>query len=755
MRSLIIYLQKGKLINLLKLLLYKSLIRLRSSIWRVRDRFLTSYSPSSLSIENLFLDGIREFLPGVIRNNNIEQIKELSHLFLQHCFDLLGSGWVKVNYGMKCRGMHGYFYPMSYPVMFDLNGNWLKSRINSSNWKESKRIWSLINDPVYSPIDWQLDFKSGYRWKETVWYKDIRYGHRPGVDIKIPWELSRMQHLPQLAWAYGLASQGEVGFEAPEIYLKEFRNQILDFIALNPPRWGVNWASSMDVAIRAVNWLISYDLFCNFGATLDKEFVEVFSQSIYEHGLHIINNLEWSPAFRNNHYLANVIGLLYIASYLPCNSQTNYWLVYATRELIEEVEYQFNPDGSNFEASTCYHRLSAEMVVYATALIAGLPKAKKRIIDDLGNLPVWHPVFLKGKLKPINGEQTQSLENSIPKKHLEKLEKMAEFTIHLTKPDGSIHQIGDNDSGRFVKLFPTMKSMKLQEVKLNFKNLIDYDEYLDNDKYWVEDFLDHRHLIAAIQGLFKRDDFAEFLGDDWKNETLLIQLFSKNFCARPSTIANRRKQDIVGDYEIWLNYRKYFKTSDSLTTVTKFILPDDLTKYLETIAFADFGVYIFRAPNFYMAIRCGSVGQRGKGGHAHNDQLSLELYAGDCLQIIDPGSYIYTPLPEIRNRYRSVKAHFAPRFGDEEPGDIKKGVFILGGNPKPKVYYFGPNGFLGSHEGFGFPVFRHVQINSSELIITDFSMENSIRSSRPADLLFSPAYGVIINSPIYKIGIPL
>ena len=28
--------------------------------------------------------------------------------YLDHCFDLLGSGWVQVRYGMQCRGMAGY-----------------------------------------------------------------------------------------------------------------------------------------------------------------------------------------------------------------------------------------------------------------------------------------------------------------------------------------------------------------------------------------------------------------------------------------------------------------------------------------------------------------------------------------------------------------------------------------------------------------------------------------------------------------------
>ena len=53
----------------------------------------------------------------------------------------------------------------------------------------------------YEPIDWQVDFKSGYRWSEKTYYKFIKYGHKLGVDIKVPWELSRMQYLIQLALA--------------------------------------------------------------------------------------------------------------------------------------------------------------------------------------------------------------------------------------------------------------------------------------------------------------------------------------------------------------------------------------------------------------------------------------------------------------------------------------------------------------------------------------------------------------------------
>ena len=86
------------------------------------------------------------------------------------------------------------------------------------------------------PIDWQLDFKSGYRWSEKIWASRLSYSHLPGVDVKVPWELSRMQHLPQLALRASIL--GENDNEA-RLLVREIRNQWLDFIATNPPGFGV------------------------------------------------------------------------------------------------------------------------------------------------------------------------------------------------------------------------------------------------------------------------------------------------------------------------------------------------------------------------------------------------------------------------------------------------------------------------------------------------------------------------------------
>jgi hypothetical protein len=150
--------------------------------------------------------------------------------------------------------------------------------------------------------------------------------------------------------------------------LREFENQVLDFIATNPPRFGVNWRCTMDVAIRVSNWLLAYDLFKRSGETLSAPFEKVFFRSVSEHGKHIFGNLEWHLKLSTNHYLANIVGLFFVAAYLPISSEVKQWLKFSFKELLLEVENQFHKDGSNFEGSTSYHRLSAEMVTYATAL---------------------------------------------------------------------------------------------------------------------------------------------------------------------------------------------------------------------------------------------------------------------------------------------------------------------------------------------------------------------------------------------------
>jgi hypothetical protein len=659
-----------------------------------------------------------------------EQIFALAELYRAHCFDVLGSGWVQVRYGMPCPGLESHRYRMSADVV----DQGVTERLNLPNLAESRRTWGLVA-PGYQPIDWHLDFKSGYRWTESTWYLDIPYGHKPGVDIKVPWELARLQHLPQLVWAYALSRAGLGGGAPTEEYLREFRHQVLDFIAANPPRFGVNWYCAMEVAIRAANWLVAYDLLRAYGGTFDPAFDQVFSRSLYEHGRHIRDNLEWSPELRSNHYLSNIAGLIFLGAYLTGSREVDAWLRFGVSELIKEVAGQFYPDGAGFEASTSYHRLSAELVIYATALILGLPPDKLAVMENSRNLRAGAAdgVF------------------PFPGWYLERLEKMAEFTRDITKLDGHIPQIGDNDSGRFFKLFPVHRPLPLPEARARYDNLADFQPLVGENVYWAEDHLDHRHLVAAGNGLWGREDLARFAAAA-SPETVLVQgiinarrLPSYRSHGKPGGAETWRR----GGLEVWESLVAKFNLAQGANRQENYLTfsGQDLLKDLRLLAYPDFGLYLFKSPRLYLAVRCGPIGQNGAGGHAHNDQLSLELTVDGEDRLLDPGTYLYTPLPARRNEYRSLQAHFAPQL-DQEPGRLDLGLFLLGDEAVAECLYFGELGFAGRWRcGPYAAVYRLTRLEQNGLHIMDWTegqlaLKKAAFEKGRSRLPFSPGYGL-------------
>lgn len=726
---------------------------------RKRDAWSSTYLKSDLSSFGKLHSYFRPVSIEALRSHSNQLAAVTSH-YLTHHFDLLGSGWVQVKHGMYCRGLEGYRYEMGSPVQVDSEGHWLKGRINSANLAESQRIWRLV-DREYTPIDWHLDFKSGYRWSENTWYLHIPYAHQLGVDIKVPWELARMQHLPQLAWAYGLAVEGQLGFAPIESYVREFRNLVLDFIATNPPRFGVNWHCTMDVGIRVANWLIAYDLLRAYGAEFDDQFEAEFRRSVYQHGWHIIYNLEWYPELRANHYLANIVGLLFVAAYLPRTPQTDVWLAFSVQELVAEVGLQFYPDGANFEASTSYHRLSAEMVVYETALVLGLPLEKQSALKEYDYR--FHKVRPPLKPTPLGLYTLPGSDRltPFPAWYIERLEKMAEFTMHITKPNGHIPQIGDNDSGRFLKLQPAYRQMTVAEAKEVYANLDGYADLPDEAIYWDEDHLDHHHLVAAIQGLFGREDFAAFTGTRGLETQLVQHLAGGDRFPSYSELGNPTAAELVriGTNEDWLRLKTESDTlPESQRQILELSIPGpDLRKGLRLYAYPDFGLYLYRSESLYLAIRCGAIGQNDNGGHAHNDQLSIELNVDSEDWITDPGTYLYTPLPARRNEYRSVKVHCAPQLEGGEPGELTLGLFRLGNEPGAKCLYFGSEGFVGTHRGYGKPVYRLLEVREQGLRIIDYLNEEincatttsvgSLEKCSTRAIKKSPGYGIdVVNN---------
>jgi hypothetical protein len=253
-------------------------------------------------------------------------------------------------------------------------------------------------------IDWHADFKTGRSWP-LKHSSLLRTSYGDGSDIKVPWELSRSQHLPLLAGAYRLTSDGR--------YLDELGSQLRSWIAANPVELGPNWATTMDVAIRAANWVAALALVAE-QAENERWFAQAL-ESLLLHGRFVRSHLEWSEA-RGNHYLSDVVGLLPVAALFSGGWEGRAWADWAAGELASEMEHQVRPDGTAHEASTTYHRLVTELFLCGTQATDAL---------------------VPGRL---------------PDSYRARLDRMLEFVRDYTRPDGLAPQIGDADDGRFLPL---------------------------------------------------------------------------------------------------------------------------------------------------------------------------------------------------------------------------------------------------------------------------------------------------------------
>lgn len=259
----------------------------------------------------------------------------------------------------------------------------------------------ITNECLGEKLKWNIDFKTGFIW-ENQYYKDIKIiDVFNNADVKIPWELSRFQHIFTLGKAYLI--------ERNEKYAFEFMNEIEDWIENNPVEMSVNWTCTMDVSIRAVNWIAGYYFFMN-SKIIHEKFRIKFNKILYLHGRYIYKNLENKGSHTGNHYLSNIAGLIWLGLYFNNHEK---WLSFGLIELEKEMFKTVNTDGTNYEASTAYHRLVAEIFLLTTIL------CKKNSI-------------------------------TFSKSYLQRLEKMCEFIMDICKPNGNSPLIGDMDDGRFV-----------------------------------------------------------------------------------------------------------------------------------------------------------------------------------------------------------------------------------------------------------------------------------------------------------------
>ena len=119
-------------------------------VWRRIKRFISDYSSylNNYFFSNNEIKDLR--VNNFFKKNFIDELEqEFNSLiisnFLEHRFDLLGSGWTKVRYGMQCRGFEDHNFCSRLNIKRDKEENWLEEIINKKDLSFSKKIWKFHN----------------------------------------------------------------------------------------------------------------------------------------------------------------------------------------------------------------------------------------------------------------------------------------------------------------------------------------------------------------------------------------------------------------------------------------------------------------------------------------------------------------------------------------------------------------------------------------------------------------------------------
>jgi hypothetical protein len=197
-----------------------------------------------------------------------------------------------------------------------------------------------------TPIDWHLDPVHHKRAPRQPWHKISFLDFEQVGDHKIIWELNRHQHLVTLAQA---------GFR------DEMLAQWTHWQAENPYPIGINWASTLEVAFRALSWLWARRLLGDFHPGLIA--------ALHLHGWHIERYLStyFSP---NTHLLGEGVALFAIGTMCPQIADARRWQARGWKIVLQQAETQVRPDGFHFEQSVYYHVYARDFFEFARDLAA-------------------------------------------------------------------------------------------------------------------------------------------------------------------------------------------------------------------------------------------------------------------------------------------------------------------------------------------------------------------------------------------------
>ncbi len=214
-------------------------------------------------------------------------------------------------------------------------------------------------------VDWHSDAIHQKRARLRPWYRVGHLNLEEVGDAKLIWELNRHQHLVLLAKAHLLTDDASF---ASELFREWYHWQ-----QANPYPLGINWASSLEVALRSLAWLWVRYLSAH-SCELPGNFSCELSRALALNGRHIEKYLS-TYSSPNTHLLGEAVGLFFIGVLCPEISAAQRWREKGWEIVCREARRQVRRDGMHFEQSTYYHVYALDFFLHARILAArnGIP----------------------------------------------------------------------------------------------------------------------------------------------------------------------------------------------------------------------------------------------------------------------------------------------------------------------------------------------------------------------------------------------
>jgi hypothetical protein len=255
------------------------------------------------------------------------------------------------------------------------------------------------------PIDWLLEPVSGKRSPLVHWSRINYLDAEVAGDKKITWELNRQQYFQVLGRAYWHTGD--------ERYAETFARHLNNWTEANPPKLGINWASSLEVAFRSISWLWSLHFFKDSPHLSPALYLRAL-KFLHAHARHLETYLStyFSP---NTHLTGEALGLFYLGTQLPEFRAAARWRETGANILLRQLERHVRPDGVYFEQSSYYHRYTTDFYIHFLLLLKANGAPREAVVE-------------------------------------EKLTALLDHLMHLTLPDGTTPLFGDDDGGRLAWL---------------------------------------------------------------------------------------------------------------------------------------------------------------------------------------------------------------------------------------------------------------------------------------------------------------